>query len=96
MTNKKAFEVIAQHASPFIQLGYVLDDKGSLLFNFHIHPQIRGDCFITLDQVSTDSKEIMITPDDVREFADRLKEFADVADTLIDEYNKQTENLSTV
>jgi hypothetical protein len=88
MDKEKAFDTIVDHASPFITLSTVLDEKGLLLYQFHIHPQIEEDCFMELEDMSTDGNQIMLTPDDLREFGDRLHDFADAAEAIIDTYHE--------
>jgi hypothetical protein len=88
MKKTEAFDSIVEHASPYITLSYVIDEEGVLLARFNFHPQM-DEIELDLDVVSSNNNQIIITADDVRAFAERLVEFADVADTVVGEYNKK-------
>lgn len=84
---EKAYRTIVEHGSPHIRLGYVIDDEGNLMANFSFHPQI-SECYLNLDVVSSNSKEVILSTEEVRAFADRLYQFVDTAETIIDDYNE--------
>lgn len=87
MDDEQVFDSIVANASPYITLAYVLDDKGNLLSHFNFHPQI-DEITIELDVVSSGKRDIQLTPDDVRSFAKKLLEFADVAEAVVEKYNR--------
>lgn len=88
MTDKQAFDKLIEHASPHIRLTHVVDEEGNLLFGFHLHPQMNEDCFMTLDKITNYRHEIMLTTTDVRDFGKKVIEFADLADHIVEKYQK--------
>lgn len=93
--DKKTFSTIVDHASPYITLSYVLDDKGNMLAHFNFHPQM-DEITVALDIMTTNTKEIQLTSDDVRAFADTLHEFADAADVVVEKYHKRHKNAKVI
>lgn len=89
MKKDQAFDSIVKNASPFIVLSHVLDDAGDILFEFHMHPQMHEHT-LRLEEVSTGVHEAILTPHDMRELAAKLVEFAEVAETVVNEYEKQS------
>lgn len=89
MKKEEAFSKLVKYAQPYITLSTVLDKEGKILYQFHIHPQIRSDCFMELQNMTTNSNEAMLTPEDLMEFADELYEFAEVAQEVIETYERE-------
>jgi len=90
MDKSELFDEICNHASPHIRMSYVVGENEQLLLNFHIHPQMQ-DHFITLDEITTDTREILISTDDARDLADKITEFANIADEIICNFNELRE-----
>jgi hypothetical protein len=81
-----AFENIVENASPYITLTYVVDDDGKLLASFSFHPQM-DEIELTL-QVTGSEKQALCTAKDIRQFADKLRQFANTAETVQEAYSQ--------
>lgn len=89
MKNKfEAMETVFEHASPFIPLSFVVDEKGKVLFHFDFHPQT-DEVMISL---GGDGDVVSI--DDVRGLAEKMLEFCEVAEVIVNDWHlKNNSNL---
>ena len=82
--NSEIFKTIVENVSPHITLSRVLDDDGNILFHFRFHPQMDE---ITLE-IENLNDRAYLTPDNVRDFAETLEEFANTAEYVVSAYNE--------